>query len=98
MTPDFMASDCLLCKIIAGDITGAIVHQDNDLVAIKDLTPANDSLVGSMFRLAATLATQQGFAERGYRTVFNCNSEAGQSVFHIHLHLLAGRQMGWPPG
>ena len=118
MTP--VASDCLFCKIIAGDIKAAIVHQDNDLVAIKDINPqaplhvliiprqhiatindltaGNDSLVGSMFRLAAVLATQQGYAERGYRTVFNCNSEAGQSVFHIHLHLLAGRPMGWPPG
>ena len=68
------------------------------IATINDLTAGNDSLVGSMFRLAAVLATQQGYAERGYRTVFNCNSEAGQSVFHIHLHLLAGRPMGWPPG
>src|SRR3954465_282132 len=112
-------SDCLFCKIIAGEIKGAIAHQDDDLIAIKDinpqaplhvliiprqhiatindLTPANDALVGSMFRAAAALAKQHGYSERGYRTVFNCNSEAGQSVFHIHLHLLAGRAMTWPP-
>ena len=114
-------SDCLFCRIIAGEIKGTIVHQDNDdlvvmkdinpqaplhvlimprqhIATINDLTPANDALVGSMFRAAAALAKQHGYAERGYRTVFNCNSEAGQSVFHIHLHLLAGRPMLWPPG
>jgi histidine triad (HIT) family protein len=68
------------------------------IATINDLTSANDALVGSMFRAAASLAQQRGYAERGYRTVFNCNSEAGQSVFHIHLHLLAGRPMAWPPG
>ncbi len=112
--------DCLFCKIIAGEIKGTIVHQDEDLIAIKDVNPqaplhvliiprqhiatindltrANDALVGSMFRAAAALASEHGYAERGYRTVFNCNSEAGQSVFHIHLHVLAGRSMLWPPG
>ena len=63
------------------------------IATINDLRPANDALVGSMFRAAAALAKEHGYAERGYRTVFNCNSEAGQSVFHIHLHLLAGRPM-----
>lgn len=113
-------TDCLFCKIIAGHIPGTIVHQDETLVAFKDvnpqaplhvlivprrhiatindLTPGDDRLIGSMFRAAAALATQHGYAERGYRTVFNCNSEAGQSVFHIHLHLLAGRAFRWPPG
>src|SRR5258705_9562155 len=68
------------------------------IATINDLTPANDALVGSMFRAAAALAKQNGYAERGYRTGFNCNSEAGQSGFHIHLHLLAGRPMARPPG
>ena len=68
------------------------------IATINDLRPANDALVGSMFRAAAALAKEHGYAERGYRTVFNCNNEAGQSVFHIHLHLLAGRPMAWPPG
>ena len=52
----------------------------------------------SMFRCAAALAQENGYAERGYRTVFNTNRGAGQSVYHIHLHLLAGRPLSWPPG
>ena len=51
-----------------------------------------------MVRLAARIAADRGVASRGYRTVFNCNSEAGQSVFHLHLHVLGGRRLGWPPG
>jgi histidine triad (HIT) family protein len=112
--------DCLFCKIIAGQIPGALVHQDEALVAFKDINPQaplhvlivpkqhiatlndlsveHDGVVGSMFRLAAALARQHGYHEGGYRTVFNTNREAGQSVFHIHLHLLAGRPFTWPPG
>jgi histidine triad (HIT) family protein len=55
-------------------------------------------LVGHMHQLAAQLAKSEGLAERGYRTVINTNADAGQTVFHIHLHLLGGRQMSWPPG
>ena len=51
-----------------------------------------------MLRFAASLAKEHGYAERGYRTVFNTNAEAGQSVLHIHLHVLAGRSLAWPPG
>ena len=112
--------DCLFCKVVAKEIPGQIVHEDNELVAFRDInpqaplhalivpkrhiatlndvTPADDGLVGSMFRRAAALAKEHGYAERGYRTVFNCNREAGQTVFHIHLHLLAGRDLTWPPG
>ena len=68
------------------------------IATLNDLLPGDDALVGSMFRRAAALAQEHGYAERGYRTVFNCNREAGQSVFHIHLHLLAGRSLTWPPG
>jgi histidine triad (HIT) family protein len=68
------------------------------IATLNDLSPSDDALVGSMFRTAATLAGASGYAERGYRTVFNCNRDAGQSVFHIHLHLLAGRGLAWPPG
>jgi len=68
------------------------------IATLNDLTPADDGLVGSMVRVAASLAKQHGYDERGYRTVFNCNREAGQTVFHIHLHLLAGRGLSWPPG
>ena len=113
-------ADCLFCKIIAGQIPGAIVYQDDELVAFKDIDPQaplhvlivprrhietlndlaveDDALVGSMVRLAARLAKDGGYTDRGYRTVFNCNREAGQTVFHIHLHLLAGRALTWPPG
>jgi histidine triad (HIT) family protein len=113
-------SACLFCKIVEGEIPGAIVHQDDQLVAFKDinpqaplhvlivprrhiatmndLTPADDGLVGAMFRAAAAIASQHGYADRGYRTVFNCNRDAGQTVFHVHLHLLAGRSLAWPPG
>ena len=115
-----MSSDCLFCKIIAGEIPGHLVYEDKDVVAFKDidpkaplhvlivprrhiatlndLSPTDDALVGALVRRAAVLLRQRGYSDRGYRTVLNCNREAGQSVFHIHLHLLAGRGLGWPPG
>ena len=113
-------SDCLFCKIIAGEVPAAIVFEDDQLVAFRDitprapmhvlviprrhisslneLTPDDDPLAGAMIRTAASLAREQGYDAAGYRTVFNCNADAGQTVFHIHLHLLAGRKMTWPPG
>jgi histidine triad (HIT) family protein len=66
--------------------------------SLNDLGPEDDALVGSMFRRAAALAREHGYEQRGYRTVFNTNREAGQTVFHIHLHVLAGRGLTWPPG
>jgi histidine triad (HIT) family protein len=68
------------------------------IATTNDLDPAHDALVGRMQRRAAAIASEHGYAERGYRTVFNCNREAGQTVFHIHMHLLAGRGLSWPPG
>ena len=68
------------------------------IATLNDLSAEDDALIGSMFRLAATLAKEHGYDARGYRTVFNTNREAGQTVFHIHLHLLAGRGLTWPPG
>lgn len=65
---------------------------------LNDLSVEDDALVGEMVRRAAAIARELGFSDRGYRTVFNCNAEAGQTVFHIHLHLLGGRRMTWPPG
>ncbi|HJQ20974.1 MAG TPA: histidine triad nucleotide-binding protein [Gemmatimonadaceae bacterium] len=66
---------------------------------VASLNDARDSaLVGGLQLAAATLARSEGLAERGYRTVINTNADAGQTVFHIHLHLLGGRRMGWPPG
>jgi len=54
--------------------------------------------VGNLVHRAAALAAEFGYAERGYRAVFNCNADAGQTVFHVHLHVIAGRRMAWPPG
>ncbi|HEY3382712.1 MAG TPA: histidine triad nucleotide-binding protein [Vicinamibacterales bacterium] len=68
------------------------------VATLNDLTPAEDGLVGEMLRRAAAVARERGVADRGYRTVFNCNREAGQSVFHIHLHVIGGRPLAWPPG
>ena len=68
------------------------------VATLNDLSQANDSLVGMMVRRAAAIAAERGFADGGYRTVFNCNADAGQTVFHIHLHVIGGRRLGWPPG
>jgi histidine triad (HIT) family protein len=68
------------------------------IATTNDLAESDQALVGQRVRRAAAIAAEKGYADRGYRTVFNCNVEAGQSVFHIHLHLLAGRHLGWPPG
>jgi histidine triad (HIT) family protein len=63
-----------------------------------DIKDEDNELIGMMFQAAGRIAKDRGVAERGFRQVMNCNSEAGQTVFHIHLHLLAGRPMRWPPG
>ena len=66
---------------------------------VASLDEATDpALVGRLALMAARIARDEGFAERGYRTVINTNADAGQTVFHVHLHLLAGRKLGWPPG
>ena len=68
------------------------------IATTNDLTPEDSDLVGRMVLAAKKVAELEGVAERGYRTVLNCNAEAGQSVFHIHMHVLGGRPMKWPPG
>jgi histidine triad (HIT) family protein len=75
-----------------------LVIPKTHIASLNDLAPEHDALVGTMFRRAAAIAKERGYSERGFRTVFNTNREAGQTVFHIHLHLLAGRSLGWPPG
>lgn len=65
---------------------------------LNDLGPGDEAVVGRLAMAAAAWAKAQGFAEKGYRIVMNCNADGGQTVFHIHLHLLAGRAMHWPPG
>lgn len=113
-------TDCLFCKMIAGQIQPDTVYENDDVLAFRDinpqapthvlivpkthistlndLAPEHTVLVGQMALAATHVARQEGIAERGYRAVMNCNAEAGQSVFHIHLHLLGGRTMVWPPG
>ncbi|MCK4704242.1 MAG: histidine triad nucleotide-binding protein [Gammaproteobacteria bacterium] len=65
---------------------------------INDLTADDKDIVGDMVLAAQTIAKQEGIEESGYRLVMNCNEGAGQTVFHIHLHILGGRRMHWPPG
>ena len=112
--------DTIFGKIIRREIPADIVHEDEHVLAFRDLNPQapvhvlfipktpvatlNDleagqaELAGRLILAAAAYAKREGFAESGYRTVFNCNQHGGQSVYHIHLHLLAGRQMSGPPG
>jgi histidine triad (HIT) family protein len=68
------------------------------IATLSDLTPDDDRIVGELARRAAAIASERGISAGGYRTVFNTNRDAGQTVFHIHLHLLGGRAMAWPPG
>ena len=113
-------ADCLFCKMVSGEITPDTVHEDDDILAFKDINPqaplhvliipkahittvnelsdANAATVGRLFLAAKRIAADNGLAGPGYRLVMNCNADAGQTVFHIHLHLLGGRPMTWPPG
>ena len=68
------------------------------IVNANDLQPEHDGLIGRIYRIAARIAREKGISEDGFRIVTNTNAGAGQSVFHIHFHLLGGRNLGWPPG
>jgi len=76
----------------------ALIVPWQHIESLNTLTSGNDALVGEMVRRAAAIARDKGYADGGFRTVFNTNADAGQTVFHIHLHLLAGRHFAWPPG
>ena len=78
--------------------THVLIIPRRHISTINDIEPDDRELVGSLFTAARTIAADEGIADDGYRVVMNCNEAAGQSVFHIHLHLLAGRQLTWPPG
>lgn len=113
-------TDCIFCKIAAGEIPAELIYQDDQVVGFRDLNPqapthvlliprkhiassndlqaADEALVGHLYRAAAKVARQEGIADSGYRALINCNEDGGQTVFHIHLHLLGGRRMTWPPG
>lgn len=115
-----MTNDCVFCAIAAHDVPATIVHEDDAVVAIRDLNPQapvhvlvmpREHLVSAadvnhehaelwyrMLRVAKHVAASEGVAERGYRLVVNVGKEGGQTVDHLHLHILGGRQMHWPPG
>jgi histidine triad (HIT) family protein len=78
--------------------THVLVVPRRHIASLNDLTEDDDQIVGEVVRRAAAIAKAKGVSESGFRTVFNTNREAGQTVFHIHLHLIGGRTMHWPPG
>lgn len=78
--------------------THVLIIPKQHIESLNALAPGEDAIVGEMVRRAAAIANTRGIAESGYRTVFNTNRDAGQTVFHVHLHLLGGRSLTWPPG
>ncbi len=78
--------------------THVLIIPRKHISTINDLQSADAELTGKLFLAAGKIAEQEGIAEQGYRTVMNCNAGAGQTVFHVHLHMLGGRAMTWPPG
>lgn len=76
----------------------ALVVPRRHIATLGDVTVADEALLGRMLRVGAGLASAAGYGERGWRSVFNTHREGGQVVFHVHLHIMAGRQMGWPAG
>jgi diadenosine tetraphosphate (Ap4A) HIT family hydrolase len=113
-------SDCLFCRIIAGVVPSTKVHEDDLVVAIRDVAPrapihillmprqhiasaadltdADAPVVGRLFAAAAEVARAEGIADAGYRLVSNVGRWGGQSVDHLHVHLMGGRSFDWPPG
>jgi histidine triad (HIT) family protein len=114
-------TDCIFCRIAAGEIPAKIAKRSPDAVAFYDLNPQapthllviptrhygalrdargkdGEALLGRLLGFAAETATELGLDAGGYRIVTNTGPDAGQSVFHLHLHLLGGRRMSWPPG
>jgi len=78
--------------------THFLVIPRKHLSSLNDLTADDEPLIGHILHVAKTLANQAGIATSGFRTVFNTNADGGQTVLHLHLHVLGGRQMSWPPG
>jgi len=77
--------------------THVLVVPRTHVAIIDDIEESHEADIGHLFRVAAEVAKKEGLTSRGYRTVMNCGEEAGQSVFHLHLHVLGGKAMGWPP-
>jgi histidine triad (HIT) family protein len=78
--------------------THVLVVPKRHIESLNTLEPGDDAIVGEVVRRAAAIAKERGISVGGYRTVFNTNRDAGQTVFHVHLHLIGGRNMSWPPG
>ncbi|WP_158970820.1 histidine triad nucleotide-binding protein [Paraglaciecola sp. L3A3] len=74
-----------------------LVIPKKPIATINDIAPEDKATVGHLYWVAAQIAEEKGFAEDGYRAVMNCNEHGGQTVYHIHLHVLAGKTLGWPP-
>ena len=111
-------SDCIFCKMVAGEIKPAVVFENDDVFAFRDINPQapahilvipkrhvptlddleDPSLAAQLLQAVTTIARQEGLADEGYRTVINCRGNGGQEVYHLHLHLLGGRRLTWPPG
>jgi len=111
-------SDCLFCKIVAGEVPATKVDENEQYLAFRDISPqapthvlaipkqhvpslnhADDaSLLGGLLLFARDVARAEGLGDAGYRVVVNTNAGAGQTVFHIHAHVLGGRALTWPPG
>ena len=75
-----------------------LVIPKKEVRTINDINEEDKSLIGELFIVAKEIAKKEGISEKGYRTIFNCNEHGGQTVYHIHLHILGGRQLEWPPG
>ena len=113
-------SECLFCKIAAGEIESDFVYEDDHCVAFRDINPqapthvlviprkhiegiataeaADQELLGHLMLTVAEVAEAEGIADDGYRTVINWGDNAGMEVSHLHIHVLGGRAMSWPPG
>ena len=75
-----------------------LVIPKKEIRTLNDINEEDKSLIGELFIVAKEIAKKEGISEKGYRTIFNCNEHGGQTVYHIHLHVLGGRQLEWPPG
>lgn len=77
--------------------THVVVIPKRRIATVNDVTPADEADLGHLFIVAKEVAAREGVAEDGYRLVVNCNEHGGQSVFHLHMHVVGGRALGWPP-
>jgi histidine triad (HIT) family protein len=115
-----MSTDCLFCRIVADEIPSTRVHEDDLVIAIRDIAPRapthililprehiasaaeltdeHGPLLGRLFGAAAEIARSEGIADAGYRLVANVGRWGGQTVDHLHVHLMGGRPFEWPPG